>query len=192
MVNLSSHSSLSPPPTTYHLPPTTYHLPPTTYHLPPTTPENFTTMGIESPAEGMIPIKPKLVIKKPHKNQRETAGVQALQGATEGAMNEVLSLNTPCRAGAERRNAKERRRRLQICRSVRVLSFAFLRSAPAVSCICDGLHTLAYNRSEYAQEFAIQVEERAGPLTMQARVLVAPSLKYGGQGGQTTVVSHAL
>ncbi|RPD77221.1 argonaute-like protein [Lentinus tigrinus ALCF2SS1-7] len=68
-----------------------------------------------------------------------------------------------------------------------VLAFSAKNPQERLGSICDGLHTLAYNRSEYVQEFGMQVEERAGPLTVQARVLAAPTLKYGGQGGQTTV-----
>ncbi|RPD61530.1 hypothetical protein L226DRAFT_575638 [Lentinus tigrinus ALCF2SS1-7] len=55
-------------------------------------------MGILSPAEDMIQITPKLIIKKPHKPARETAGVQAGQGEMQGEMNEVVSLVAPSSA----------------------------------------------------------------------------------------------
>ncbi|RPD52260.1 hypothetical protein L227DRAFT_617963 [Lentinus tigrinus ALCF2SS1-6] len=55
-------------------------------------------MGILSPAEDMIQITPKLIIKKPHKPARETAGVQAGQGEMKGEMNEVVSLVAPSSA----------------------------------------------------------------------------------------------
>ncbi|RPD63356.1 argonaute-like protein [Lentinus tigrinus ALCF2SS1-6] len=67
-----------------------------------------------------------------------------------------------------------------------VLAFSAKSPQERLKSICDGLQTLAYSGSDYVREFGMQVEERH--LTVQARVLTAPTLKYGEGSQQPTVV----
>jgi hypothetical protein len=50
------------------------------------------------------------------------------------------------------------------------------------------IQVLAYGQSEYVRQFGMFVDEEAGPLKIQARVLKAPMLKYGPTSKQPTIV----
>ena len=50
------------------------------------------------------------------------------------------------------------------------------------------LQVLAYGQSDYVRQFGMAVDEAAGPLKIQARVLKAPMLKYGPTSKQPTIV----
>ncbi|RPD71863.1 argonaute-like protein [Lentinus tigrinus ALCF2SS1-7] len=68
-----------------------------------------------------------------------------------------------------------------------VLSFAAKSPPERLNSIREGLRTLAYGQSEYVREFGMQVEETAGPMTVQARVLAAPTLRYSSESKQPTI-----
>ncbi|KAL6309673.1 argonaute-like protein [Sparassis latifolia] len=61
-----------------------------------------------------------------------------------------------------------------------VLGFATKRPQDRLDSIKRGLSVLSYGQSEYVRHFGMHVEPNATPLSLTARVLVAPALKYGG------------
>ncbi|KAJ8580661.1 argonaute-like protein [Rhizopogon salebrosus TDB-379] len=68
-----------------------------------------------------------------------------------------------------------------------VLEFATKRPADRLASITNGLSVLQYGQSEYVRQFGMHVEDTAGPLTVRARVLQPPKLKYGPGSAQTTI-----
>ncbi|KAI0696653.1 argonaute-like protein [Cerioporus squamosus] len=68
-----------------------------------------------------------------------------------------------------------------------VLSFAAKSPPDRLNSIREGLGTLAYGQSEYVRQFGMHVEDTAGPLTVQARVLDAPTLRYHSNSKQATI-----
>ncbi|RDX49272.1 argonaute-like protein [Lentinus brumalis] len=68
-----------------------------------------------------------------------------------------------------------------------VLSFAAKSPPERLDSIRQGLGTLAYGQSEYVRQFGMHVEDTAGPMTVQARVLDAPTLRYHGDSKQPTI-----
>ncbi|KAF8061822.1 argonaute-like protein [Lyophyllum atratum] len=68
-----------------------------------------------------------------------------------------------------------------------VLDFATMRPAQRFDSIRNGLGILSYGQSEYVRQFGMNVETAAGPLAIQARVLVPPILKYGQGSRQLTI-----
>jgi len=51
---------------------------------------------------------------------------------------------------------------------------------------------LQYGQSEYVRQFGMHVEDTAGALTVKARVLEPPKLKYGPGSAQMTIVSVTM
>ncbi|RDX47695.1 argonaute-like protein [Lentinus brumalis] len=69
-----------------------------------------------------------------------------------------------------------------------VLSFAAKNPTERLSSIREGLRTLAYGQSEYVRDFGMHVEENGGrPLSIQARILKAPTLRYHESSKQPTI-----
>lgn len=68
-----------------------------------------------------------------------------------------------------------------------VLDFATKRPEDRLASIRNGLSVLAYGQSDYVRQFGMVVDEAAGPLKIQARVLKAPMLKYGPTSKQPTI-----
>ncbi|KIJ20240.1 hypothetical protein PAXINDRAFT_68597 [Paxillus involutus ATCC 200175] len=71
-----------------------------------------------------------------------------------------------------------------------VLEFATKKPLDRLQSISNGLSVLAYGQSEYVRQFGMTVDETAGPLTLTARVLTPPKLRYG-QGSPQPVVTPA-
>ncbi|KAJ7068346.1 argonaute-like protein [Mycena amicta] len=68
-----------------------------------------------------------------------------------------------------------------------VLDFATKRPADRLRSIKNGLELLAYGQSEYVRQFGMNVNSAAGPLSVQARVLKPPTLRYGNGSRQPTI-----
>ncbi|KAI0773448.1 ribonuclease H-like domain-containing protein [Irpex lacteus] len=66
-----------------------------------------------------------------------------------------------------------------------VLNFATKKPAQRLQSIRDGLGVLQYGQSEYVRQFGLHVEEQ--PQSVRARVLPAPTLKYGVGSRQPNV-----
>ncbi|KIJ70038.1 hypothetical protein HYDPIDRAFT_35479 [Hydnomerulius pinastri MD-312] len=71
-----------------------------------------------------------------------------------------------------------------------VLDFATKKPHERLQSINNGLSVLAYGQSEYVREFGMAVDDATGPLTLTARVLPPPKLRYG-QGSPQPVVTPA-
>jgi len=71
-----------------------------------------------------------------------------------------------------------------------VLDFAMKRPNERLKIIRDGLQMLNYWQSEYMHDFGMRVDEN--PLTLNARVLVPPTLRYGAGSKRPTIVSVCL
>ncbi|THH18233.1 hypothetical protein EW146_g2726 [Bondarzewia mesenterica] len=67
-----------------------------------------------------------------------------------------------------------------------VLAFSSKKPQDRLQSIKNGLDVLAYGQSEYLRQFKMQVSPEA--LKINARVLVPPTLKYGAQSKQPTIV----
>lgn len=70
-----------------------------------------------------------------------------------------------------------------------VLDFATKKPADRLRSIAEGLNVLQYGQSEYVKQFGMKVSPNAGPLKISARVLPAPTLKYGLGSRQAAIVS---
>ncbi|KAF7332070.1 Argonaute-like protein [Mycena kentingensis (nom. inval.)] len=68
-----------------------------------------------------------------------------------------------------------------------VLDFATKRPSDRLRSIKNGLELLAYGQSEYVRQFGMNVNS-TGPLSVQARVLKPPTLRYGQGSRQPTIV----
>ncbi|KZT20385.1 argonaute-like protein [Neolentinus lepideus HHB14362 ss-1] len=68
-----------------------------------------------------------------------------------------------------------------------VLDFATKRPEDRLQSIRNGLSVLEYGQSEYVRQFGLVVDETAGPLTINARVLDTPVLRYGRGSRQPTI-----
>ncbi|KAF9226544.1 argonaute-like protein [Gyrodon lividus] len=68
-----------------------------------------------------------------------------------------------------------------------VLEFATKKPHERLQSISNGLSVLAYGQSEYVRQFGMTVDESAGPLSLNARVLMPPKLRYGQGSPQPTV-----
>jgi eukaryotic translation initiation factor 2C len=68
-----------------------------------------------------------------------------------------------------------------------VLDFATKRPPDRLQSITNGLSVLAYGQSEYVRQFGMTVDEAAGPMTLTARILTPPKLRYGQGSQQPTV-----
>ncbi|KZV61782.1 Piwi-domain-containing protein [Peniophora sp. CONT] len=66
-----------------------------------------------------------------------------------------------------------------------VLAFSTKRPEERLQSIINGLAVLAYGQSEYVRQFGINVS--ATPLSMTARVIPPPTLKYGTNSRQATI-----
>ncbi|KIK94706.1 hypothetical protein PAXRUDRAFT_827744 [Paxillus rubicundulus Ve08.2h10] len=71
-----------------------------------------------------------------------------------------------------------------------VLEFATKKPLDRLQSINNGLSVLAYGQSEYVRQFGMTVDETAGPLSLTARVLMPPKLRYG-QGSPQPIVTPA-
>ncbi len=69
-----------------------------------------------------------------------------------------------------------------------VLEFATKKPADRLRSITDGLKVLEYGQSEYVRQFGMHVAPDVGPLKVSARVLPAPTLKYGPGSRQAAIV----
>ncbi|PSS05393.1 hypothetical protein PHLCEN_2v3882 [Hermanssonia centrifuga] len=69
-----------------------------------------------------------------------------------------------------------------------VLDFATKRPPERLASIKAGLGVLQYGQSEYVRQFGLQVDEANGPLSISARVLIPPTLKYGPTSRQANIV----
>ncbi|KAH9951622.1 argonaute-like protein [Amylocystis lapponica] len=69
-----------------------------------------------------------------------------------------------------------------------VLDFATKKPQDRLGSIRNGLGVLAYGQSEYVRQFGMYVEANAQPLSFNARVLQPPTLKYGQNSKQATIV----
>ncbi|EPQ59451.1 argonaute-like protein [Gloeophyllum trabeum ATCC 11539] len=69
-----------------------------------------------------------------------------------------------------------------------VLDFATKRPEDRLQSIRNGLSVLQYGQSEYVRQFGMVVDEAAGALTINARVLDTPTLRYGKGSRQPTIV----
>ncbi|KAH0839868.1 argonaute-like protein [Lanmaoa asiatica] len=70
-----------------------------------------------------------------------------------------------------------------------VLEFATKKPHDRLQSITNGLSVLAYGQSEYVRQFGMTVDESAGPLSVPARILAPPKLRYGKDSPQPVVVS---
>ncbi|KAJ7368370.1 argonaute-like protein, partial [Mycena albidolilacea] len=68
-----------------------------------------------------------------------------------------------------------------------VLDFATKKPLDRLQSIKNGLSVLAYGQSEYVRQFGMHVDNAAGPLKVQARVLKPPMLKYGPGSRQASI-----
>ncbi|CCL99782.1 uncharacterized protein FIBRA_01804 [Fibroporia radiculosa] len=68
-----------------------------------------------------------------------------------------------------------------------VLDFATKEPRERLRSIVNGLGVLAYGQSEYVRQFGIFVAPDVRPLSIQARVLQPPTLKYGAGSRQPTI-----
>ncbi|KAJ7904588.1 argonaute-like protein [Mycena olivaceomarginata] len=68
-----------------------------------------------------------------------------------------------------------------------VLDFATKKPLDRLQSIKNGLGVLAYGQSEYVRQFGMHVDNAAGPLKVQARVLKPPMLKYGPGSRQACI-----
>ncbi|EIW82123.1 argonaute-like protein [Coniophora puteana RWD-64-598 SS2] len=68
-----------------------------------------------------------------------------------------------------------------------VLEFATKRPADRLASISNGLSVLSYGQSDYVRQFGMVVEDTAGPIKLNARVLRPPNLKYGTNSRQPTI-----
>jgi len=72
-----------------------------------------------------------------------------------------------------------------------VLSFSTSRPEERLKSITAGLQTLAYEKSVYMSDFELDVQSANGkPLPVQARVIKPPTLQYGADSKQPTVLPH--
>ncbi|CAL1700780.1 unnamed protein product [Somion occarium] len=69
-----------------------------------------------------------------------------------------------------------------------VLEFATKKPADRLASIRNGLGVLSYGQSEYVRQFGLHVKDTGGPLSVNARVLNPPTLKYGQNSKQPTIV----
>ncbi|KAJ7793633.1 PAZ domain-containing protein [Mycena olivaceomarginata] len=69
-----------------------------------------------------------------------------------------------------------------------VLDFAIKKPLDRLQSIKNDLGVLAYGQSEYVRQFGIHVDNAAGPLKVQARVLKPPMLKYGPGSRQACIM----
>jgi eukaryotic translation initiation factor 2C len=69
-----------------------------------------------------------------------------------------------------------------------VLDFATKKPRDRLSSIRNGLGVLNYGQSEYVRHFGMHVTESQGPLSIAARVLAPPTLKYGRDSRQPNIV----
>ncbi|THV08479.1 argonaute-like protein [Dendrothele bispora CBS 962.96] len=67
-----------------------------------------------------------------------------------------------------------------------VLDFATKKPEDRLTSIKNGLEVLAYGQSEYVRQFGMNVDT-TGPLSVQARILKPPVLKYGPGSKQRTI-----
>ena len=70
-----------------------------------------------------------------------------------------------------------------------VLEFATKKPADRLDSIRRGLGVLAYGQSDYVRQFGLHMEPNADALKVNARILPAPTLKYGQQSMNPSVVS---
>ncbi|KAJ7641742.1 argonaute-like protein [Roridomyces roridus] len=68
-----------------------------------------------------------------------------------------------------------------------MLSFASKPPSERLASITNALQILAYGQSEYVRQFGITVNEAAGPLRLNARILEPPTLRYGRGSRQPTI-----
>ncbi|CCM03176.1 uncharacterized protein FIBRA_05298 [Fibroporia radiculosa] len=68
-----------------------------------------------------------------------------------------------------------------------VLDFATKKPPERLQSIANGLGVLSYGQSEYVRSFGLMVAPDAAPLSIQARVLQPPTLKYGAGSRQPTI-----
>lgn len=70
-----------------------------------------------------------------------------------------------------------------------VLEFATKKPAERLRSIKNGLSVLSYGQSEYVRQFGMHVDADVAPLSVNARVLPAPTLKYGPGSKHASIVS---
>lgn len=70
-----------------------------------------------------------------------------------------------------------------------VLEFATKKPQDRLASIKQGLSVLDYGQSEYVRQFGMHVDPSVGPLKVDARVLPAPTLRYGPGSRQAAIVS---
>ncbi|TFK64153.1 argonaute-like protein [Pluteus cervinus] len=66
-----------------------------------------------------------------------------------------------------------------------VVEFATLKPRERLDSITAGLDELGYGQSEYVRNFGMNVQTTNGPLTVNARVLPTPTLRYGASAQPT-------
>ncbi|KAH9938191.1 argonaute-like protein [Fomitopsis serialis] len=69
-----------------------------------------------------------------------------------------------------------------------VLEFATKKPQDRLQSIANGLGVLQYGQSEYVRQFGLEVQPNAKPMSLSARVLIPPTLKYGVGSKQATIV----
>lgn len=73
-----------------------------------------------------------------------------------------------------------------------VLEFATKKPPERLASIRNGLSVLSYGQSEYVRQFGMHVQPDVGPLKVNARVLPAPTLRYGQGSRQPAIVRISL
>ncbi|KAF8313410.1 Piwi-domain-containing protein [Clavulina sp. PMI_390] len=68
-----------------------------------------------------------------------------------------------------------------------VLEFATRKPDDRLASIRRGVEVLSYGQSPYVRAFGMSIDASRGPLELDARVLPAPVLRYGGTGKDTTI-----
>ena len=68
----------------------------------------------------------------------------------------------------------------------KVLEFATIKPGDRLRGIQNGLSVPLYSRSKYIQDFGMRIE--TNPLSVGARILSPPTLKYGAGSKQVSVV----
>ncbi|KAG6902071.1 hypothetical protein C0995_004769 [Termitomyces sp. Mi166 len=69
-----------------------------------------------------------------------------------------------------------------------MVEFSSMKPQERFNSILNGLNTvLSYGQSEYVRDFGMSVETASGPLSITARVLQPPNLKYGQGSKQPTI-----
>lgn len=70
-----------------------------------------------------------------------------------------------------------------------VLEFATKKPTDRLRSIKNGLSVLSYGQSEYVRQFGMRVDPNVAPLSVNARILPPPTLKYGVGSRQAAIVS---